>query len=66
LFQGIALEVRNEKWGLQNKQYVPVMERLAGIMDEAYMAVQAGDMEKVRDRVKAYRKLYKNNGDVLK
>lgn len=66
LFQGIALEVRNEKWGLQNKQYVPVMERLAGIMDEAYVAVQAGDMEKVRDRVKAYRKLYKNNGDVLK
>ncbi len=65
-FRTIALEVRNHKWALQDYSALPVMERLAEIMDEAYIANQAGDREKVREKVKEYRKLYAENIDVLK
>ena len=65
-FQTVALEIRNHKWELRDWSAMPVMDRLAGIMDEAYVAIQGGDLEKVRNDVRRYRKLYAKNVDVLK
>ena len=66
-FQTIAAEIRNHKWELQDYDAMPVMERLAEIMDEAQAAVnQSGDREGVRKLVKEYRELYARNVHVLK
>ena len=65
-FQTVALEIRNHKWELQDWSVMPVMDRLAQIMDEAYVAIQAGDLEKVRDDVRRYDQLYQKNVDLLK
>ena len=66
-FQTIAAEIRNHKWELQDYDAMPVMERLAEIMDEALAVVyQSDDREKVRQLVKEYRALYARNVDVLK
>ncbi len=64
-FQTIASEIRNHKWELQDFSAMPVMERLAEIMDEAQAAERSGDREKVRQVVKEYRELYARNVDVL-
>ena len=66
-FQTIASEIRNHKWELQDYDAMPVMERLAEIMDEAQAAVyQSADREGVRQLVKEYRELYARNVHVLK
>ena len=65
-FQTIALEIRNHKWELQDPSVMPVMERLAEIMDEAYGANQAGDKETVKRKVKEYRRMYQENVEVLR
>ena len=65
-FRTIALEIRNHKWELQDPSAMPVMERLADIMDEAYEANLAGDRQAVREKVKTYRKMYAENVDILK
>ena len=66
-FETIASEIRNHKWELQDYDAMPVMERLAEIMDEALAVVyQSGDREKVRQLVKEYRELYTRNVNVLK
>ena len=65
-FRTIALEIRNHKWELQDPSAMPVMERLAEIIGHAYEANLAGDRDKVRAKVRAYRKLYAENVDILK
>ena len=62
-FQTIALEIRNHKWELRDWDAMPVMERLAQIMDEAY---EANDRETVLAKVRQYRELYAENVDILK
>jgi hypothetical protein len=42
------------------------MDRLGEIIGEAYEANLAGDRDRVRAKVKAYRKLYAENVDILK
>ena len=65
-FATIELEIRNHKWELQDASAMPVMDRLGEIIGEAYEANLAGDRDKVRARVQAYRKLYAENVEILK
>ena len=65
-FETIALEIRNHKWELQDLSVIPVMDKMADIMDAAYAASQVGDREVIRERVAEYRAMYKQNVDVLK
>lgn len=65
-FQTIALEIRNHKWELRDWSVMPVMDRLAEIMDEAYEANQAGDLETVRGKVREYLALFTKYVDTLK
>jgi cytochrome c peroxidase len=65
-FETIALEIRNHKWELQDPSLMPVMDKMAGIMDAAYAASQAGDQREVRRKVVEYRAMYNQNSDVLK
>ena len=65
-FQTIAGEIRNHKWELQDLAYLPVMERLAELMNEAYAANLREDHATVDARVAEYRKVYGENIDHLK
>lgn len=65
-FQTIASELRNHKWELADNTYLPVMERLAELMDEAYVANKEGDRSMVDQKVDQYRKLYEANVEHLK
>ncbi|MCH9021465.1 MAG: hypothetical protein IID32_01720 [Planctomycetes bacterium] len=65
-FKTIASEIRNHKWELRDMQFIPIMDDLAKLMDEAYVANQEGDYDLVDDKVSEYRKLYAENVDFLK
>ncbi len=65
-FQTIALEIRNHKWELRNYAYLPVMEDLAKLMDEAYEASLGGDRDRVGAKVREYRRLYAANVENLR
>ena len=65
-FETIALEIRNHKWELQDLSVMPVMDKMAEIMDAAYAASQAGDQAEIRQKVAEYRAMYNQNLDVLK
>ncbi|MDA2938093.1 cytochrome C [Acidobacteria bacterium AH-259-A15] len=65
-FQTIGIEIRNHKWELQDLKYLPAMERLAELMDEAYAANLRGDRATVDAKVAEYRKSYRENVDHLK
>jgi cytochrome c peroxidase len=65
-FITIAQEIRNHKWELQDPSVMPVMDKMAEIMDAAYAASQAGDQSEVRHKVAEYRAMYNKNSDVLK
>jgi hypothetical protein len=64
--QTIAGEIRAHKWDVQDPQYLPVLDRLAELMDEAYVASQRGDTATVDAKVAEYRKLYEENREKLK
>ena len=65
-FQTIALEIRNHKWELQDYAYLPAMEVLAELMDEASKASRKGDRESVRAKVREYLRLYAADVENLK
>lgn len=64
-FQTIASEIRAHKWDVQDQGYLPVLERLAELMDEAYAASRAGEESRVDELVAQYRDLYEGNAEVL-
>ena len=47
-------------------KFIPIMDDLAQLMDEAYLANQKGDYDLVDDKVSAYRKRYEENVDFLR
>lgn len=65
-FETIASEIRNHKWELQDYQFLPVMNRLAELMDEAVEANKQGNRALVDQKVEAYRMLFAENVDDLK
>ena len=62
----IAFEIRAHKWDVQDPVYLPVLERLAQLMDEAYEANQRRDREMVSAKTAQYRELYEINREHLK
>jgi len=64
-FQTIALEIRAHKWDLQDWAHMPVLERLASLMDEAHAALQAADWERVDHIVREYRAAYEKHKAML-
>jgi cytochrome c peroxidase len=64
-FRTIAFEIRAHKWDVQDDQYLPVLDQLAGIMDRAAAAEEAGDRQAVDALVAEYRKLYEANQEQL-
>ncbi len=64
--QTIAGEIRAHKWDVQDQQYLPVLDRLAELMDEAYIAGQRGDAATVDAKVAEYRRLYEEQKENLR
>ena len=64
-FRTIAFEIRAHKWDLQDWTHMPVLERMAELMDQAYGAVRAGDRGRVGELVSEYRQTYEKYKDVL-
>lgn len=65
-FQTVALEIRAHKWDVRDAAYLPMLERMAGLMDDAYAAVLSGDSAIVDQKVEDYLELYETNVDHLK
>ncbi len=64
-FRTIAFEIRAHKWDLQDWTHMPVLEELAGLMDQAAEAVARRDERAVNGLVRQYRALYEKNKDLL-
>lgn len=65
-FQTISEEIRAHKWDLQDYQYLPVLDRMADTMDQAYAANRKGDRPAVDQLVLKYREIYEKYKNVLK
>jgi hypothetical protein len=65
-FKTIAQEIRAHKWDVQDDRYLPILDRLAVLMDEATEALERGDAEAADERVAAYRALYEKNVEHLR
>lgn len=66
LFRTVEQEIHAHKWDVQDPARLPVLNRLASLMGEAYEANAAGDRERVDRLVAEYRSLYEENTDNLK
>lgn len=65
-FRTVAAEIRAHKWDLQDYTQLPVLDKMAELMDQGDAAIKAGDRARVRQIVGAYRQLYEKNKEVLK
>ncbi len=65
-FKTVAQEIRNHKWELQDYAYLPVMEALAKLMDQASKATRTDDRKTVRAKVREYLRLYTANVENLR
>jgi cytochrome c peroxidase len=62
----VAGEIRAHKWDAQDRACLPVLERMAELMDEATGALRAGDLPRADARVAEYRRLYLDNVERLR
>ncbi len=62
----VAFEIRAHKWDVQDRSQLPVLERLASLMDEALAANRRGDHAQTGARVAEYRDLYEEHKEVLR
>ena len=65
-FETIAFEIRAHKWDIQDRTHLPVLDRLAVLMDEAAAANRQGDQVAASARVAEYRNLYQEHKEVLR
>jgi cytochrome c peroxidase len=65
-FQTVAQEIHAHKWDLQNPEHLPTLNRLAELMESAYMSVNAGEVGKTDRLVAEYRKIYEENAHLLR
>ncbi len=65
-FQTIAVELRAHKWDVQDTRHMPVLDRLAELMDGALAASKRGDLAVVSAHVAEYRELYAQNAEQLR
>lgn len=66
IFQTISIEIHAHKWDVQDAKYIPVLNELADLMDSAYGAILAKDVENANMHVAAYRELFDANAENLK
>ena len=66
LFQTIGAEIRAHKWDLQDLAQMPVLNRLAKLMDDAYISATAGSESDMDRLVEEYRTTYAAYAAVLK
>ncbi len=64
-FTTIAFEIRAHKWDLQDWTHMPVLDRMAGLMDEAAAAIEQGDTKRVRALIEEYRRTYQEHRELL-
>ena len=64
-FATIAFEIRAHKWDLQDWTHMPVLDRLARLMDDAAAALEQGDEQRVRALVGEYRQTYQEHRKFL-
>lgn len=64
-FQTIASEIRAHRWDVQDQAQLPVLNKMAALMDEAYIAHQQNDSDRVDALVVEYRKMYAENRHAL-
>ena len=64
-FKTIAFEIRAHKWDLQDWTHMPVLDRMARLMDEAAAALAQGDAQRVRALVGEYRQTYEKHRKLL-
>jgi cytochrome c peroxidase len=62
----VAGEIRAHKWDAQDPDCLPLLERMAELMDDARGAVRAGDLDRADARIAEYRALYRDNTERLK
>ena len=65
-FRTIALEIAAHKWDIQDERYMPVLDRLAELMDAAHEASRRGAADEVAAHVAEYRELYETNAEHLR
>jgi len=65
-FRTVAQEIRAHKWDVQDAAQLPVLDRLAELMDAAVAANGRGDGAAVAARVADYRALYRQNAEHLR
>lgn len=64
-FGTIAFEIRAHKWDVQDSDNLPVLDRMAALMDQARATLGKGDLEATGRLVAEYRTLYRSNVGVL-
>ncbi len=64
--QTIAGEIRAHKWDIQDDRFLPILDRLAALIDAATDAGRAGDWPTADARVAEYRLLYEQNRENLR
>ncbi len=64
-FETIAFEIRAHKWDLQDWTHMPVLDRLARLMDEAVAALEQGNEQRVGALVGEYRQTYEKHRKLL-
>lgn len=65
-FRTIATEIRAHKWDLQDYTCLPVLDKMAELMDQADAARKTNDRVTMRQLVAVYREMYEKNKEVLK
>jgi len=65
-FRTIAAEIRAHKWDLQDQAHLPVLDKMAELMDQADAACKKDDRATIRKLVAEYRETYEKNKEVLK
>jgi cytochrome c peroxidase len=66
LFNTIASEIAAHKWDVQDMSQLGTLNKLEGLMAQAYLANEAGKLSEVDAIVTEYRSLYEESADLLK
>ena len=66
LLKTVVREVQAHKWDVQDKENLPVLNKMEEKLNEALRAHLAGDAKMTDDNIAAYHALYQKNQDKLK
>jgi hypothetical protein len=65
LLKTVADEIQAHKWDVQDRQHLPILNRMESLIREAHASHLAGKTNEVDIKIETYRKLYKENADKL-